>query len=180
MGLYPEQNFSFFSWHRGISEANTDGPMIRRSFLTHAPAANILLRLLVGGVFVSEGLQKFLFPAELGAGRFLKIGIPSPEFFGPLVGFFEIACGVLVMVGFATRLAAVPLIVIMLVALFTTKLPILIGSEVMGFSPRSLPRYGFLSMMHEARNDLSMLFGSLFLLITGAGPWSVDARHSRS
>lgn len=155
-------------------------PMFRRSLVTHAPAENLIIRLMVGGIFFFEGMQKFLYPGELGSGRFAKIGIPSPEFFGPFVGFFELACGLLLLIGLCTRVAAVPLIITMLVALVTVKIPILIGAEFMGFALRPLPRYGFLSMMHEARNDIAMLFGSLYLLITGAGPWSVDAKLSRS
>ena len=153
--------------------------MFRRTLVTRAPAANILIRLMVGGIFFIEGIQKFLYPAELGSGRFAKIGMPAPEFFGPFVGFFETTCGFLLLAGLATRLAAVPLIVTMCVALFTVKIPILIGAEFMGFSLRQLSRYGFLSMMHESRNDIAMLFGSLYLLITGAGPWSADAKLSR-
>lgn len=135
---------------------------------------------MVGGIFLFEGLQKFLYPVELGSGRFAKIGIPAPEFLGPFVGFFELTCGLLLLVGLATRIAAVPLIITMLVALVTVKIPILIGEEFMGFALRPLPRYGILSMIHEARNDIAMLCGSLYLLITGAGPWSVDAKLSRS
>lgn len=153
--------------------------MIRRILATHAPAANLLIRLMVGGIFFSEGLQKFLYPADLGSGRFAKIGIPAPEFFGPFVGFFELICGFLLLAGLFTRIAAVPLIVTMLVALFTVKIPILIGSEFLGFSLRPLPRYGFLSMLHESRNDIAMLLGSLYLLITGAGPWSADRKLSK-
>jgi putative oxidoreductase len=155
-------------------------PMLRRTLVTRAPAANFLIRLMVGGIFFFEGIQKFLYPAELGSGRFAKIGIPAPEFFGPFVGFFETVCGLLLLAGLFTRIAVVPLIVTMLVALFTVKIPILIGSGFMGFSLRPLPRYGFLSMMHESRNDIAMLFGSLYLLITGAGPWSADAKLVRT
>jgi uncharacterized membrane protein YphA (DoxX/SURF4 family) len=57
---------------------------------TRAPAAAILVRLLVGCVFLSEGLQKFLFPEELGAGRFESIGIPAPGLMGPVVGTVEV------------------------------------------------------------------------------------------
>lgn len=146
---------------------------------SRAPAATILIRLMVGGIFLSEGLQKFLYSADLGSGRFQKIGIPAPDLFGPLVGTFEMVCGMLVLLGFLTRLAVLPLIAIMLVALVTTKVPILIGSEFLGFSLRPLSRYGLLSMLHESRNDLCMLSGSLFLLLTGAGPLSIDARISR-
>ena len=156
-------------------------PDVFRSCLqTTAPPANLIIRLMVGGIFASEGLQKFLYPAELGSGRFAKIGIPAPEFFGPFVGAVELICGLLLLAGLATRFAAVPLIITMLVALFTVKIPILIGTEFMGFSLRRLPRYGFLSMLHESRNDISMLCGSLYLLITGAGPWSADAKLSKS
>jgi uncharacterized membrane protein YphA (DoxX/SURF4 family) len=38
-----------------------------------------------------------------------------------------------------------------------------------------LARYGFWSMAHEARDDFLMLLGSIYLLIAGAGAWSLDA-----
>ena len=133
-----------------------------RLMLTSAPAAVILVRLMVGAVFLSEGIQKFLFPAEVGAGRFAKIGLPSPEILAPMVGGFEIVCGTLVLLGLLTRLAVIPLIAIMLTAIYTTKIPI-------------FENQGFWKMAHEARTDWSMLLGSLFLLIVGAGAISIDA-----
>jgi uncharacterized membrane protein YphA (DoxX/SURF4 family) len=60
-----------------------------RLFHTHAPAATITIRLMVGTVFVSEGIQKFLFPAEVGAGRFAAIGFQSPEFVAAFVACFN-------------------------------------------------------------------------------------------
>lgn len=126
------------------------------------PGAIILIRLMIGGVFLSEGIQKFLFPDEVGAGRFEKIGLPSPEILGPLVGCFEITCGTLVLLGLLTRLAVIPLLTIMAVAIHTTKVPILLKS-------------GVWKMAHDARTDYSMLLGGLFLLIAGAGAWSLDA-----
>jgi uncharacterized membrane protein YphA (DoxX/SURF4 family)/plastocyanin len=126
---------------------------------------------MVGSVFLSEGIQKFLYPAALGVGRFAKIGFAYPEVLAPMVGTFEIVCGVLVLVGLVTRLAVVPLAVIILTALVTTKLPILVGA---GSGP-----VGFWAMLHEARTDWSMLLGSVFLGIVGAGPWSLDARLAR-
>jgi putative oxidoreductase len=145
---------------------------------TNAPRAVILIRLVVGWVFLSEGIQKFLYSAENGAGRFARIGIPSPEVMGPFVGVVEILCGALVMVGLLTRLAAIPLIIDMLVAILSTKVPILLGHGFWGFSLRTLPYYGFWGMFHEARTDFAMLFGSIFLLIVGGGLWSMDARLS--
>ena len=57
---------------------------LRRLMTTTAPASVILIRIAVGSIFLSEGIQKFLFPNELGAGRFVKIGIPAPEVMGTL------------------------------------------------------------------------------------------------
>lgn len=143
---------------------------------TNAPTVAILIRLMVGGVFLSEGIQKFLFRDEVGAVRFAKIGIPSPDVMAPFVGVVETVCGALILVGFLTRLAAIPLIIDMLVAILSTKIPILLGQGFWGFSLRSLPYYGFWGMAHEARTDFAMLLGSVFLLIVGAGAWSMDAR----
>lgn len=140
--------------------------MWKRFLSTRAPKATVLIRLAVGAVFLSEGIQKFLFASELGAGRFAKIGLPSPEILAPLVGSFEVLCGVLVLLGLLTRLAAIPLITIISVAIYSTKFPILAQS-------------GLWKMAHEARTDFCMLTGALLLLIVGAGMWSFDALLSR-
>ena len=153
--------------------------MLAKFTATTAPAAVVLIRLLVGGIFLSEGIQKFLYPVELAAGRFAKIGLPWPEVMGPFVGGVEVVCGLLVLFGFLTRLAVVPLIITMCVALVSIKVPILLGQEFLGFTLRPLPRYGFWSMMHESRNDLCMLLGSIFLLVVGAGRLSLDHVLSR-
>lgn len=129
-----------------------------------SPRATILLiRLMVGAVFLSEGIQKFLFPAVRGAGRFETIGLPAPELLGSFVGFFEILSGTLILLGLFTRLAAVPTLIIMLVAIFTTKGAVLANE-------------GFWPMMHGSRTDWAMLLGSIYLIIEGGGKWSVDAR----
>ena len=128
----------------------------------------ILIRLLLSAVFITEGIQKFLFSDSLGVGRFIKIGIPAPGFFAPFVGVVEITCGMLILLGFFTSLAAVPLIINMSVAIWTTKVPILQES-------------GFWKMAHEARTDWAMILGLIFLLFTGGGKWSLDhlrLRHS--
>jgi uncharacterized membrane protein YphA (DoxX/SURF4 family) len=148
---------------------------MRELFITDAPAATILVRIMTGGVFLSEGIQKFLYPEELAAGRFAKIGIPSPEIMGPFVGGCEIVSGLLLIVGLLTRVAALVLLIDISVAIVSTKIPVLLGHGLWGFSPMKLPRYGFWSMMHEARTDFSMWLGLLFLMIVGAGRWSLDA-----
>ena len=139
----------------------------------------ILIRLIVGPVFLSEGIQKFLYPDENGVGRFAKIGIPSPEVTAPFVGVVEIVCGTLIVVGLLTRLATIPLIINMLVAILSTKIPILLGYGFWGFSLRNVPYYGVWGMAHEMRTDWSMLLGSIFLLIVGAGSLSLDGFFAR-
>lgn len=129
-------------------------------------AAIVLVRILVGWVFLSEGIQKFLFPAALGAGRFAKIGIPAPQFMAPFVGGVEIVFGALILLGLFTRLATVPLLINIVVALLTTKLPFLI-------------KHGFWAALHETRTDGCMLLGLIFLLIVGSGSLSLDARFHR-
>jgi uncharacterized membrane protein YphA (DoxX/SURF4 family) len=135
--------------------------MFKKIIRTDNSKTTIIIRLIVGVVFLSEGIQKILFPAIRGAGRFEKIGLPSPEFLGNFVGTFEILCGVLILLGLLTRLASIPLIIIMLVAIATTKTDVFINQ-------------GFWEMMHGSRTDWSMLLGSIFLLIKGGGYWSVD------
>jgi putative oxidoreductase len=142
--------------------------------------AVILIHVMVGIVFLSEGIQKFLYPTELGAGRFAKIGIPLPELMGPFVGVAEIVCGTLILLGLFTRLAATVMLINISVALLSTKLPILLGRAVGPFSLPKLPRYGVWSSLHEARADLCMWLGSLFLILvsakTRAGRVKDDAR----
>ncbi len=129
--------------------------------------ALILIRFLVGAVFLSEGIQKFLFPNALGVGRFVKIGIPAPGIMAPFVGVVEIVCGGLLLLGLITRLAAVPLLIDISVAIATTKIPMLFTQ-------------GFWAMAHEARTDFAMFLGLIFLMIVGGGQWSLDVYLKRN
>ncbi|MGS2763085.1 DoxX family protein [Sinomicrobium sp. M5D2P9] len=135
--------------------------MLPKIIRTDNSRTTIIIRLIVGTVFLSEGVQKFLFPAIRGVGRMEKIGLPAADFLGVFVGTFEVICGTLILMGFLTRLAGVPLMIIMLVAIATTKLEILTND-------------GFWEMMHAGRTDWAMLLGSFFLVIKGGGLWSVD------
>lgn len=137
--------------------------MLKRTALTDNAKSTILIRWIVGAVFLSEGVQKFLFPTIRGAGRFEKIGLPSPELLGSFVGAVEILCGLLILIGLFTRLASIPLIIIMLVAFATTKSAVFIEK-------------GFWEMLHGSRTDWFMLLGSIFLLIKGGGAWSLDQK----
>lgn len=138
------------------------------------PRSIVLIRLLVGWVFLAEGLLKFTRPETLGIGRFAKIGFVSPGLLASFVGWVEIICGALILVGLFTRLASVPLLIDIIVAIVTTKLPILLGHGFWGFANPTASPYGWGTMLHEARTDISMLLGLVFLLIAGAGRWSVD------
>ena len=151
-------------------------PILRKLLSSDAPAATVLVRGLVGAVFLSEGIQKFLFAADLGVGRFTRIGIPAPEVMGPFVGMVEVVCGILVLIGLLTRPASAVLLVNISVAILSTKVPILLGRGFWLFSLPKLASYGFWSMAHEARTDLCMWLGCLFLIIVGAGQVSLDAR----
>ncbi|HMH06682.1 MAG TPA: DoxX family protein, partial [Terriglobales bacterium] len=125
--------------------------------------AILLIRVLVGWVFLSEGIQKFLFPDSLGVGRFVKIGIPWPHVMAPFVGVVEIVCGTLLLVGFLTRLVTVPLLINIAVALYSTKIA-------------TFAKNGLWGTLHAARTDVTMLLGLIFLLLVGGGSLALDAR----
>jgi len=145
-----------------------------RLVATSASPWVICVRLAVGLVFFPEGIQKLAFPEILGSGRFAGIGIPWPGVLGPFVGWVELLCGLLILFGLFTRFAAVPLIVTMVVAIVSTKIPIWLGHDWLIFNVRELSRYGFWSFLHETRTDWAMLMGALYLVAVGAGRWSLD------
>jgi len=131
-------------------------------FGTVSDYRTVLPRLIVGLIFLSEGIQKFLFPELVGTGRFEKIGFSEPEFWAYFVATFEIICGSLVLLGLLIRLASIPLFIIMVTAFITTKVPILMNE-------------GFWRMAHEYRTDFAMTLLLIYLFIYGAGKWSVDS-----
>ncbi|MDR8394352.1 DoxX family protein [Aliifodinibius sp. S!AR15-10] len=150
--------------------------MFKKLLQTDESKTTILIRLMVGTVFLSEGIQKFLYPAQRGVGRFEGMGFPVPEFFGNFVGVFEILAGILILIGLLTRTGALTTFVIMTVAIVVTKIPIAFGESFGPFVVRDLSTYGFWSMAHEIRTDWAMWLGSLFLFIKGGGKWSIDLR----
>jgi putative oxidoreductase len=126
--------------------------------------AVFLIRLAVGLIFSTQGLLKYIDP-NMGVNRFARIGFPSPALTAHFVGTFELVCGFLVLVGLATRIASIPLLIVICTAIATTKIPEL-----------ARPNQGFWFMVSDARTDFAMLTSLLFLLIAGAGTWSLDAR----
>jgi len=132
-------------------------------FSTTNDNREIVVRLVVGLIFLTEGIQKYLFPELLGTGRFLKIGFTNPEFWAYFTGTFEIICGAFLLIGFLTRLMSIPLFIIMVVAFVTTKWPLLIEK-------------GFWPFAHEYRTDFAMTLLLIYLLIYGGGRQSVDSK----
>ncbi len=127
----------------------------------------VLIRIIIGLIFLSEGIQKFLFPDLLGPGRFEKIGFTNPAFWAYFTGAFEIICSTLILFGLFTRIASVPLLIIMITAFVTTKWSLLIDK-------------GFWVMAHEYRTDFALTLLLIYLLISGGGGWSVDSRFVKS
>jgi uncharacterized membrane protein YphA (DoxX/SURF4 family) len=125
----------------------------------------MLIRVMVGLVFMTEGILKFVRPQELGAGRFAAVGLPFPQVLAQLVAVVEIAGGLAVMLGIYAGDAALALLTVILAALVTTKLPILLGRPLGPFAPIKLAHYGWGSFLHEARVDLCMLLGTLAVLV---------------
>src|SRR5262245_33003286 len=121
----------------------------------------LVARLTIGIVFVQSGWGK-LHSLDKVVGFFTQLGLPAPEFQARLVACTEFVCGALMLLGLLTRLATIPLIITMVVALLTA----LKGD------------------IHE----LSDLFGQseylyivllLWLGVYGAGPISLDAVFAR-
>ncbi len=134
-----------------------------KSLTTSAPASIILIRLAVGLIFFTQGILKYTDP-HWGFLRFEKIGFPYPDFTAHFVGTFEILCGFLILIGLVTRLASIPLLIINLTAIATTKIPELFH-----------PEQGFWFMISDARTDFAMCMGIVMLLVVGAGRRSMDS-----
>lgn len=136
----------------------------------------ILIRVVVGLIFLTEGILKFVYPGELGAGRFVHIGLPFPHILAPFVGAVEIAGGVALLLSLYAGDAALLLLIVILTAIATTKVPILVGHRLGVFAPPKLDHYGLLSFIHEARTDLAMLFGLVAILLDNGMKFSLRGK----
>lgn len=142
-----------------------------------APRSTILIRCMVGGVFLWEGILKFVYTNQ-GVGRFTKIGIPAPELMAHFVAVLEIVGGALLISGFLTRLIAIPFVIEMVVAILSTKVALYFGTSPLPLPPAP-PQSGAWAVLHEIRSDYAQIMSVLFLLAAGPGPWSVDAILAR-
>jgi len=147
------------------------------SWLTHPPTDGprsiLILRLMAGGVFFWEGILKFVYTNQ-GVGRFTKLSIPFPHETAIFVACLEIAGGLLLLSGLATRLIAIPFVIEMIVAILTTKISLYLGTSPLPLPP-ALPRVGIWAVLHEIRSDYAQILTTAFLLLNGPGKWSLDA-----
>jgi putative oxidoreductase len=141
----------------------------------------LLVRIIVGIVFLTEGILKFVYPSELGAGRFAHIGLPMPNLLAPFVAGVEIAAGTALILNAYSGAAAILLLCVIVTALVTTKIPILIGRGFSAFNiPKNTAHNGFLGFIHEARTDLAMLFSLAAILIdSGVSVGRSSSRQKR-
>ncbi len=142
------------------------------------PTATLLLRLMAGGVFVWEGILKFVYPNQ-GVGRFAKLGFPVAHLTASLVGGWEIVGGVLLMLGLLTRGAGILFAIEMVVAMLSTKIGLYLGTSPLPLPPVA-PQVGFWAVLHESRSEYAQLLTSLYLVIAGPGVLSLDARLRRA
>jgi putative oxidoreductase len=142
-----------------------------------APTATVLLRLMAGGVFLWEGILKFVF-ANQGVGRFTKLGFPAPALTANFVGGLEIVGGLLLIAGLLTRVIAVPFIIEMIVAMVSTKVSMYLGTSPLPLPPVP-PQIGLWAVLHEIRSEYAQLMVVMFLLLAGPGRWSLDALLAR-
>jgi uncharacterized membrane protein YphA (DoxX/SURF4 family) len=125
----------------------------------------ILIRVMVGLVFLLEGILKFVRPEELGAGRFAALGLPVPAQLAQLVGGVEIGGGAAILLNFYAGDAALALLMVISTALVATKFPILLGRPLGPFPLEKLSQYGWMSFFHQARTDFCMMCGLLAVVI---------------
>jgi uncharacterized membrane protein YphA (DoxX/SURF4 family) len=144
---------------------------------TDGPASTLLLRMMAGGVFLWEGILKFVYVNQ-GIGRFTKLGMPFPHFTADFVGYLEIVGGLLLLSGLVTRLIAIPFIIEMIVAMLSTKISLYLGTSPLPLPP-SPPQFGIWAVLHEVRSEYAQLLTTAFLLINGPGKWSLDALLQR-
>jgi len=140
---------------------------------TTGPKSILLLRLMAGGVFFWEGILKFVYVNQ-GVGRFTKLGMPYPHFTAGFVGWLEIVGGLMLLSGLMTRLIAIPFVVEMIVAILSTKVSLYFGTSPLPLPP-ALPQVGAWAVLHEIRSDYAQIMTVAFLLVSGPGPWSLDA-----
>ena len=134
--------------------------------------ATILLRMMAGGVFLWEGILKFVYVNQ-GVGRFTKLALPFPTLTANFIGAFEIFGGLLLVLGFLTRLVSFVFVIEMAVAILTTKISVFYGTSPLP-APPAPPQIGLWAVLHEIRSDYAQIMTCLFLFVAGPGRLSLD------
>lgn len=134
----------------------------------------IILRIGVGLIFLTEGLNKFIHPSERGSGRFMELGFPAPELVANAIGIVEIIAGSMLLMGFLTRFAAIFLLGVALNAIILTKIPVLIGAPIGPFTGVDADFFGITGFMYEARLDFLNFMATLYLVAAGPDQRSLD------
>jgi putative oxidoreductase len=133
---------------------------------THHSFAALVLRLIVGYIFVSHGHQK-LFKKDFGpkgfAGFLKNLNIPFPLFFSYVTGTVEFFGGVLLILGLLTRLDALLIAIVLIVAMWKVKFKTGLLTKVME---------GGWAGGYEL--DLALFAVAIVLLISGGGTFSLD------
>ncbi len=125
------------------------------------PAAPLVLRVVIGGLFIWHGIDKFDVGISMIEDMFRMWGVPAPGLTAPLTAVVEIVAGVMLVLGLGTRVAATALSVVMIGALIYVKQDLgIISSEP----------------MPGAELDLAMLAGLIAILVLGPGRVSLDDR----
>src|ERR1700726_71413 len=133
-----------------------------------------LIRLFAGLTFVGEGILKFIFPS-MGVIRFTLLGFPLPELTAYSIGVLEIVGGICLLLGLFNNLFALLFAGEMVVAFLSTKITMYLGTSPLPLPPVP-PQTGFWAVVHEVRSDYGQIMTSIFLLIVGPGPLSLDAK----
>lgn len=137
-----------------------------------AKFAALPLRLILGFGFLYHGVPKFGAAHEMTTGMFQMVGIPAPATMVYVTGLIETLGGLALILGAFVTLASIPLMITMLVALFTVHLPNGFSFiHVTGMNPQGMPVFG----MPGYEVNLLYIAGLLSLALMGAGAMSVDA-----
>jgi len=144
---------------------------------TSGYSAIFLIRLFAGLTFLGEGILKFIYPS-MGIMRFTLLGFPFPDITAIAIGVLEIVGGICLLIGLFNNLFALLFAGEMLVAFFTTKISMFLGTSPLPLPPVP-PQSGFWAVVHESRDDYTLFLSMIFLMLVGPGKLALDKFFSK-